>query len=61
MDKVTALTFIVLGIAQLVLLGFKAFGVIGWSWWLVLVPLWVVVVIFAIAWFATRVAGRGGL
>lgn len=36
-------------VLALVLVAAKMFGVIDWSWWLVLAPLWVAVLILIVA------------
>lgn len=32
-----------LGVVQIVFIILKLVGVIGWSWWLVLIPLWIMI------------------
>lgn len=34
----TAICFLI--VLECVFIGLKLFGVIGWSWWLILVPVW---------------------
>lgn len=41
----------VIGIVQLVLIVLKVIGVITWSWWLVLLPLWIGIILFLITIF----------
>lgn len=39
-SKSTATGFGVLGLLTIIFAAMKLAGVIGWSWWLVLIPLW---------------------
>lgn len=38
----------VIGTVQLVLIVLKVIGAITWSWWLVLLPLWIGIILFLI-------------
>lgn len=46
----------VIGIVQLVLIVLKVIGVITWSWWLVLLPLWIGIILFLITIFVGGIA-----
>lgn len=45
-----------IGLVQLVLIALKVIGVITWSWWLVLLPLWVGIILFLIIIFIGGIA-----
>lgn len=57
MDKSTAITFIVMAVLQLALLTAKFLGA-ALSWWLVLVPLWIFLLMCALAFAGARIADR---
>lgn len=39
------LTLVIGGIVQIILIATKLFGAIGWSWWIILIPLWIFIII----------------
>lgn len=48
----------VLGVLQIIFIVLKLVGVISWSWWLVLIPLWIDIACFIIGIFIVLFSKR---
>ena len=48
----------IIGVLQIIFIVLKLVGVINWSWWLVLIPLWIDIVCFIIGIIIVLVSKR---
>ena len=48
----------IIGVLQIIFIVLKLIGVIGWSWWLVLIPLWIDIACFIIGIIIVLVSKR---
>ena len=48
----------IIGVLQIIFIVLKLVGVISWSWWLVLIPLWIDIVCFIIGIIIVLVSKR---
>lgn len=58
MDNSSSKGMGIIGVLQIIFIVLKLVGVINWSWWLVLIPLWIDIVCFIIGIIIVLVSKR---
>ena len=58
MDNSSSKGMGIIGVLQIIFIVLKLIGVISWSWWLVLIPLWIDIACFVIGIIIVLVSNR---